>query len=130
MKKATYSSGYFEEGDSFPKQGTEQSVKHYKKDGYIVKELGNGNGNWNIIKPSKFIATFDVDGEQKKINIKQPILNYYGRQRFTESLSEKFIKDQSNGKLNFSVDALDNIEINENKDTHLKKIKIKKCKDE
>lgn len=78
---------------SITAQGTYEKVrKEYKEeDGYRIKELGGGNGNWLVTKPSDIL----VNGK----SCREFVLNHYRRDRLTEKLAEQFRNDLDAGEV-------------------------------
>lgn len=84
---------YYANSESIEVQGTYEKVrKRYKEeDGYRIKELGGGNGNWLVTKPSDIL----VNGK----SYREFVLDHYGRNRLTEKLAEQFRNDLDAGKV-------------------------------
>ena len=68
----------------------EEIYKKYGKD-WDIRELGGGNGNWLLSKKSDVL----VDG----ISYRDFVLDYYGRDKLTEKLVDKFREDVLNGRV-------------------------------
>ena len=72
-------------------QGKEREVyDKYGKD-WNIKEKGGGNGNWLLTKQSDV----EVDGK----SYKEFVLDYYGRERLSQKLVDKFREDVEMGKI-------------------------------
>lgn len=77
--------------DSKTVQGKRNDV--YRKYGkyWRIQNLGGGNGNWLLTKPSDVL----VDGE----SYRDFVLEHYKRQYLTENLAELFREEVESGKL-------------------------------
>ena len=78
--------------ESMTVQGKKEEI--YKKYGkeWHIQELGNGNGNWLLTKPSDLL----VNGK----SYRNFVLEYYKKSKLTEKLLEEFKNDIKNKKIN------------------------------
>jgi len=103
MKKATFVNASYENSDTITHQGTRSSITRYLKQGYKVKE--ERNGYWVLVKPtSVYVYLKNSDNITASFNMKQDILDYYGKTRISINLFNKFVQDASNGKIQFYMD--------------------------
>ena len=103
MEKATFVYATYEDSSSRTHQGSRKSIQRFIDNGYYVKEARNGF--FVLVKPARVIAVFkDSNGESYHFDIKQDILDFYGRDRISKSLFEKFQNDASNGSIIFYLD--------------------------
>lgn len=88
------------EGDRIEVQGARNDIfKKHAKSGYRIKEHGNGNGNWLLVKKS------DVTFYGK--SCRKFVLKYYERKKLTEKLVNTFRKDYEEGKITKEMITLD-----------------------
>lgn len=87
-------------------QGNKASLRPYLSSGYIVKI--ERNGYYLLVKPSKVLVTIGNSSLQRTFNMKNDILNYYGRERINDKLVERFREDASNGKIKFDLNPEEN----------------------
>lgn len=103
MKKATFVNAVYEESDTITMQGTRSSTIRYQKQGYYIKE--ERNGYWVLVKPTSIrVYLKNSDNITSSFNMKEDILNYYGKKRISVNTFNKFVKDASNGKIQFYMD--------------------------
>lgn len=90
---------------SFSAQGTLQHVlKKWKSEGFYVRELGKGNGNWTVYRRAKIEIELEDMGELLCIDVTTRVKELYGRVRLTEKFSRDIESDLLSGKL--SLDDL------------------------
>lgn len=86
--------------DSLVAQG--RNVAKYERKGYYCHQ--GGNGTYRMVKPSKTILFFEVDGEMKSESIKDLIREAYNINRVGEKQLDRFFCDLQSGsiKLDYS----------------------------
>lgn len=90
---------------SFSAQGTLKFVlKKWKPEGFSVRELGKGNGNWTVYKKAKIEVELEDDGELVYMDVTRRVKELYGRVRLTEKFSKDIERDLLTGHL--SLDDL------------------------
>ena len=77
--------------ESITFQGNDTEVQRRRKQGYSVRPLGGGGGNWLGIKRSDVL----VNGE----SYREFVLDYYRRDKLTEALTKQFEQDLNTGKV-------------------------------
>lgn len=103
MQKANVICLNYEESDNISYQGNRRQIQRYLDKGYYVKE--ERNGYWVLIKPAAVRVVLESeDGHRASFNIKQDILDYYGKVRISPKLVEKFTKECNNGKIHFYME--------------------------
>lgn len=102
MEKATFVYASFIPSESTTHQGNRNSIQKYLNDGYYIKE--SRNGFWVLVKSSVVLVTLKNSVTQQQFNMKEDILDYYGKQKMTEKLFERFEKDASSGKIQFHME--------------------------
>ncbi len=85
----------YESSDSVIAQG--KDVSRLITQGYYKKQ--GGNGTYVMVKPSKVILEFEVDGERKTQSIKDMIRGYYSLFNISESRAKKFYEEIKAGKV-------------------------------
>lgn len=87
---------YFIPSETIKDQGNKSEI--YKKYGknYNISSLGKGGGNWLITKKSDII----VNGK----SYRNFVLEYYGEDKLTRKLAERFEKDLENGSIKLDND--------------------------
>lgn len=93
----------YERSDTIEKQGPRDAITKYLKKGYYVKEARNGY--WVLVRTSRVIITVKSSAGTQDMNMKQEILNYYGKQRISEKLIGTFEQDIDNKKIVICLDA-------------------------
>lgn len=103
MFKAEHIAVQYVPSDSIGHQGNKRSIDHYLRKGYYVKE--QRNGFWLLIRPAKVMVTgYCGDNGNYTHNMKDGILEYYGRARISQKLIGIFRQDFANGNLSVEVD--------------------------
>ncbi len=87
----------YEHSDTIEKQGTRDSISKYLKNGYYIKE--DRNGYWVLVKPSKVMVTLKSSIGTQTSNLKEDILDFYGKRRISKKQTDKFAKDIDDGKV-------------------------------
>ena len=77
--------------ESFSFQGNDTEVQRRRRQGYNVKPLGGGGGNWLATKRSDVL----VNGE----SYREFVLDHYRRDKLTETLAKQFEQDLNTGKV-------------------------------
>ena len=90
----------YEPSDSLVAQGKNVSLQRSK--GYYAKQ--GGNGTYRMVKPSKVILEFEVDGKRLSCSVKDLIYEAYSISRIGKSRADRFLNDVQSGriKLNYS----------------------------
>jgi hypothetical protein len=109
MEKAKIKSIIYEPSDTIEKQGTRKDIEKYLKAGYYIKE--DRNGYWVLIKTAHLIVTLANDSNTRAFNMKEDICDYYGKNRISQSLVDRFSKDIGNGTISIFMDLKGNYEI-------------------
>lgn len=102
MEKVTNVVVEYEPSDTIEVQGKRDKIEKYLKRGYSVKE--ERNGYWVLIKNAKVWVTLTNSHCTKTFSMKTDILYYYGKQKISTNLVEKFQKDVNDGKITFTMD--------------------------
>ncbi len=102
MEKVTNVTINYEKSDTIEIQGKREKIEKYLKKGYSVKE--ERNGYWVLIKKAEVWVTLSNTYCTGKFNMKADILDYYGKQKISTNLVEKFQKDVNDGKITFTMD--------------------------
>ncbi|HEM4324982.1 hypothetical protein HO542_01795 [Streptococcus suis] len=90
---------------SFADQGTLKFVlKKWRPEGFFVRELGKGNGNWTIYRPGKIEVEIDDNGEVICLDVTRRVKELYNRKRLTEKFAKDIECDLRTGRL--SLDDL------------------------
>lgn len=94
---------YFEyiESDKIETQGKRRDVMR-RYPNYRIKE--ERNGYFLLISSVKCNVTLSWNDGMETYNMKEDILELYGRQRMSEALFKKFQKDIENGKYQIWID--------------------------
>lgn len=93
----------YEKSESLEIQGKREEIEKYLDKGYGVKK--KDNGYWLLVKSAQIIVTLSNGNIQKKFNIKEDILNHYGRKRMNKNLLEKFKQDIEAGLISLKLDS-------------------------
>ncbi|MDF2800319.1 MAG: hypothetical protein K0S61_222 [Anaerocolumna sp.] len=109
MEKAKIISIIYEPSDTIEKQGKRKDIERYLKDGYYIKE--ERNGYWVLVKTARLIVTLANDSHTRVFNMKEDICDYYGKNRISQSLVDRFSKDIGNGTISIFLDSKGNYEI-------------------
>lgn len=96
--------------DSFTVQGKKQSVcRQYAKDGYNVRELGNGGGNWLVYRKASIeveLAGFNEDGKMVhgSTYLRDAVIDMYDKDKMSKGLYNTFRKDAEQGKIDVEAE--------------------------
>ncbi len=63
------------------------------------------NGYWVLVKTAQLNVTLTNTSCTITINMKADVCEYYGRQRISQSLIDKFMKDIRNDRLRIYIDS-------------------------
>ena len=95
----------YEYSDTKERQGNRERIDPDLKDGYSIKE--HRNGYWVLVKPVRVNVFFtDSEGKrfEKPLNMKQNIIEFYGKRRISpEQVENVFKKDVKNGNIIFQI---------------------------
>jgi len=90
----------YECSDTITCQGTRNSIRSYLDKGYYVKV--KRNGYWVLVRPATVTVLLEnEDGETQRFNIKNEILEYYGKKQISQSLVERFEQECQDGTIKF-----------------------------
>ena len=103
MEKANITSINYEPSDTIEMQGKRKDIDKYLKKGYYIKE--ERNGYWVLVKAARLIVTLKNSSCTKTFNMKEEVLDYYGKARISESLVNKFKMDIDNGTITIDMDS-------------------------
>lgn len=85
------------------RQGNRHSIECYLKKGYLIKD--SRNGYWLLVKPAKvFVTAYCGDDGIFTHDMKNSILEIYGRSRISIELIDTFKNDFNDGKLSVEAD--------------------------
>ena len=102
MKILIVKSSNYIPSDEIEIQGKRRDIKPNLKNYYIKEER---NGYFLLVRTAKIFAEIITsDNMIKNIEIKQAVLNYYGKSRISSSLFEKFQKDLMKKKVILIID--------------------------
>ena len=90
--------GIYEPSHSIVAQGSQ--VKRYEKEGYYKKY--GGNGTYRMVKPSKTIIRFNVNGEIREQSVKQLIRDTFGIVNVSKDHLDRLINE-------YELDYSDNV---------------------
>lgn len=99
MKKCGIIGHAYYASESFTEQGTWNKVKKYLKKGYHVGAHGKGNGNWLITKPAQAVVVINDNDKAINDDFAGVIKDYYEKDQMSESLFNKFLKEEAEGIL-------------------------------
>lgn len=103
MEQATLVNAIYEESSTITHQGNRASIQPYLNKGYYIKE--DRNGYWVLIKPASLTVVLkDAKNIVHSFQMKEDAIQYYGKQRISRSLADKFISDAIDGKIKFYMD--------------------------
>lgn len=103
MEKATNLSISYEPSDTIEMQGKRSNIEKYLNLGYYVKE--DRNGYWVLVKAAQLMVTLTNSSCTRTFNMKANVCDYYGKQRISQSLIEKFKKDIKEDKVSIYMDS-------------------------
>ena len=106
MKNVTVLSIVYVPSNSIEMQGKRKGIEKYLNAGYYIKE--NRNGYWVLVKTARVVVTFANDSCTRVFNMKDDICDYYGKNRISQSLVDKFRNDIVNGAVTVFLDSQGN----------------------
>lgn len=109
MEKAKIISINYEPSDTIQMQGKRKDTEKYCKAGYYRKE--DRNGYFVLVKTARLIVVLASYSQTREFNMKEDVLDYYGKKRISPSLVDRFSKDICNGTISIFVDSHGNYEI-------------------
>ena len=93
----------YESSSTIEHQGNRQSIDRYLRQGYSIKV--RRNGYWVLTKPAQVIVTaYCGENGSFTYDMKDDILEKYGRDKISYGLVETFKNDFSNGSLSVEAD--------------------------
>ncbi len=104
MEKAIFKNAKYVESSNTSIQGNRTEIKKYIGKGYRVVE--ERDGYWILSRPCRINVELENSTGKNTFNMKNDILNYYGRTKMTEKLFEKFYKDATKGKIQFYMEGM------------------------
>lgn len=93
----------YKRSDTIEKQGPRDAITKYLKKRYYVKEARNRY--LVLVRPSRVIITVKSSAGTQDINMKQEILEYYGKQKISENLIGNFKQNIDNKKIVVCLDT-------------------------
>lgn len=108
MEKAKVLSVEYEPSDSIEVQGNRKKIEKYLKAGYYIKE--SRNGYWVLVKTARVSVTLANDSLTKEFNMKEDVCGFYGKERISQSIVDKFSKDINDEKISIFMDSNGNYE--------------------
>ena len=103
MAKTTVVAIKYENSDSVEIQGKAAKIQPYLNKGYGVRE--NRNGYWLLVKTAKINVTLSNGEIKATFNMRQDILNHYGRKKMNQNLLNKFKKDVEEGVIILTLNS-------------------------
>lgn len=101
METAKFVSSYYEKSDTIEMQGSRDEIEKYLKQGYYVKI--ERNGYRVLVKKARVMVTLENSKCTNSFNMKNEILDYYGKERISKQLVKKFEEDINNNKITFEM---------------------------
>ena len=102
MEKATFVTADYIESCSLTIQGNHDSISLYLNDGFHVQK--SERGFWILVKPCLVKVTLKTStNEQRTFDMKQSLLEHYGRKKMSFNLYERFYNEASSGKIKFYI---------------------------
>lgn len=83
--------------------GNRSQIDKYLKQGYQIKE--QRNGYWLLVKSVKIMVHVEDKGRVCSYDVKEQVLNHYGRTKFLCSIFEQFRKDAEKERIKFYKDS-------------------------
>lgn len=106
MEKATILCIMYDPSDTIEIQGKRKDIERYLNAGYYIKE--SRNGYWVLVKAARLNVTLSNSFGTRVINMKEDVCDYYGRQRISQSLIERFRQDTKTEKISVYFDSKGN----------------------
>lgn len=101
--QATITAANYESFEPIETQGTRQSIQKHLNKGYFIKQ--SRNGYWVLNKPAVVEITLQTTETTRTYNMKQEILDHYGKEKISQKLVTTFVKDVNSGKINIDLDS-------------------------
>ena len=96
----------YENSQCIQHQGNRASVQPYLRNGFRVKE--ERSGWWLLTKCSQAVAYLECpDGQRFTFDARAKLLTWYGGNRLTQAMVNRFVNDFYKGKLKIYVDERD-----------------------
>ena len=96
----------YESSASIEHQGNRLSIDRYLRQGYFIKV--SRNGYWVLVKPAQVnVTAYCGENGSFTYDMKDDILEKYGRSKISYDLVETFKNDFSNGSLSVEADESD-----------------------
>ena len=93
----------YESSSSIERQGNRLSIDRYLRQGYFIKV--RRNGYWVLVKPAQVnVTAYCGENGSFTHDMKNDILEKYGRSKISYDLVETFKNDFSNGSLSVEAD--------------------------
>lgn len=102
MEKATILAIMYEPSDSIVMQGKRKDIEKYLNAGYYIKE--DRNGYWVLVKASQLNVTLKNSYYTMRFNMKADVRDYYGKDRISQSLADRFMQDIEDSKISIYMD--------------------------
>lgn len=99
---ATFIKGSYVQSESIRIQGSTNKAYSYQRRGYVL--LKNLNGYLILGKPAELRMTFEENNKRYTFNMKDDVCEIFNRQKISEALANKFIKDVEKGKFVVNID--------------------------
>lgn len=97
MKPVIYAEARYEKGETITHQGNWSSIQPYLKCGFYVKE--DRNGFWVLVKPVSVPVTLtNSEGKTFCYNMKQDIIDHFGKTRISRAQYDAFCKAVKTGE--------------------------------
>lgn len=85
--------------DTTTLQGKRQDIERFLKEGFHINESQSRNGYWVLYRPANILVTIDDSSHKKGRYMKKEVCEYYGRERISEGLTDRFRDDIYNGNI-------------------------------
>lgn len=95
MAKTSVVAIKYKNSDSVEIQGKESKIQPYLNKGYEVRV--NRDGYWLLSRTAKINVTLSRNEDTATFNMRQDILNHYGRKKMNQNLFNKFKQDIESG---------------------------------
>ena len=105
MKKVKFLALEYDKSESLEIRGNHSAIERYLHDGYYVKE--QRKDKWSLVRPSR--VRIWIQGSAKQYDMKDKILEYYGKQKLSEKMLDKFTNLSIVGKIKFYLDENDEL---------------------
>lgn len=102
MEEITMKSIEYKPAETVTLQGQVDKSKQFVKKGRF--DTDKRSGNKILSKSAQALVTFMVGDREITTDMKNEILDHYGRSKLTEKLADAFRKDVENGLIEFEKD--------------------------